>query len=116
MNLIREAESKHGSSAAKYQETEGPPIARKILEKLDVQADRIDHICRIIGGHHSAKDIDTPEFRIIWDADHLANAGGECAGKDVDQIAEFIERMYRTEAGKAIARRRLPGGEKSNGR
>ena len=37
---IREAERKHGSSAGKYQEVEGPPIARRILEKLSVDPER----------------------------------------------------------------------------
>ncbi len=70
---IREAERKHGSGAPKYQEQEGPPIARRILEELDFDADIVDHICRIVGSHHSGDDIDTPEFRILWDADLLVN-------------------------------------------
>src|SRR5210317_1542574 len=32
---IKEAERKHNSSAAKYQEEEGPPVAREILENLN---------------------------------------------------------------------------------
>ena len=70
---IHEAERKYGSSGGKYQEIEGPPIARKILAKYDLGKDVVQHICRIIANHHSAKDIDTIEFRIVWDADWLVN-------------------------------------------
>ena len=66
---ILQAEQKHGSSAGKYQEAEGPGIAKDILGKHDVAEGLIEHICKIIANHHSDKDIDTPEFRIVWDAD-----------------------------------------------
>ena len=70
---ILEAEEKYSSAAGKYQEIEGPPIARKILAKYGLGTAAIQHICEIIANHHSAKDIDTIEFRIIWDADWLVN-------------------------------------------
>jgi len=58
---IQEAERKHGSSGPTYQELEGPPIARRILEDCGVlSAQDTDHVCRIVGSHHSARDIDTP--------------------------------------------------------
>jgi len=68
---ILEAERKHGSSAGPYQELEGPPIARRILEELDLDRDSVDSVCELIGRHHSG-GLDSPEFRILWDADHLA--------------------------------------------
>lgn len=104
---IQEAERKHGSSAGPYQELEGPSIARVILEKLQVDAQRVDHICRIVGSHHSAKDIDSLEFRILWDADRLANMGEECPNPDPATAESYIQRMFRTEAGRAVATRRL---------
>ncbi len=70
---IKEAEAKHGSSAGRYQEMEGPPIARPIMEELGMAPEVVDHVCDIIGNHHSARDIDTPEFRILWDSDWLVN-------------------------------------------
>jgi len=48
----------------KYQEIEAPPIAREVLESMYIEPEPLDHVCRIIAGHHSAGDIDTPEFRI----------------------------------------------------
>ena len=58
---IQAAERKYGSSAGQYQETEGPPIAEKVLRRRGVDEDRIAHVCRIVANHHSARDIDTLE-------------------------------------------------------
>ncbi len=104
---IQEAERKHGSSAGAYQEMEGPPIARRILQKFEVSPERVEHICRIVGSHHSAGDVDSKEFQIIWDADRLANIPEESAGKDRDQLADYVERMFRTAAGKRLGTERL---------
>jgi hypothetical protein len=99
---ILAAERKHGSSAGKFQEIEGPPIARPILEGLGVDAERTEHILRIIGSHHSAREIDTPEFRIIWDADRLANIPEELAGKTPEEGRAFVQKVYRTVTGRAM--------------
>lgn len=45
---MHEAERKHGSTAGRSQEVEGPPIARGIMERLGFAEDVIDHVCRII--------------------------------------------------------------------
>ena len=111
---IAEAERKHGSAAARFQELEGPPIARRILQGLPIDEGRIDHICRIIASHHSAGDIDTPEFRIIWDADRLGNAAHECPKRDRATVTAYINRMFRTDAGRSLAERvLLEGGDKT---
>jgi len=101
---IHEAERTHGSSAGKFQELEGPPIARPILECLGVDAERAEHILRIIGSHHGARGPDTPEFRVLWDADRLANIAEECAGMTAAEGEAFVERMYRTASGRAMGR------------
>ncbi len=101
---IQEAERKHGSSAGRYQEVEGPPIARRILSALDVDAERTDHVCRIVANHHSARDIDTLEFRILWDADWLVNLPGAYPDAGPAEIEGHVERLFKTAAGKAVAR------------
>ncbi|MBT3198798.1 MAG: HD domain-containing protein [Phycisphaerales bacterium] len=100
---IQAAERKHGSSSGKYQETEGPPIAREILESMNIDAGAIDHICRIVANHHSARDIDTPEFRIIWDADWLVNIPDEYDISDSKSISELINKVFKTPTGRTIA-------------
>src|SRR6056297_2503117 len=42
---IHEAEKKYDSTAARYQEQEGPPIARVILEKLNAADGLIEEVC-----------------------------------------------------------------------
>lgn len=96
---IHEAERKYDSCAGRYQEIEGPPIARKILKRLAIDAARIDHICKIIANHHSARDIDTPEFRIIWDADWLVNIPEEYPQYSPEERRRLIEKVFRTPTG-----------------
>jgi putative nucleotidyltransferase with HDIG domain len=106
---IPQAERKHGSAAGNWQELEGPPIARQILLKLGVDAERTDHVCRIVGSHHSAGDLDTLEFRIIWDADRIANMPDETAGKGEAELKQYLEEAFRTDTGREIAEKLLGG-------
>ncbi len=100
---IREAERKHGSPGGIYQQIEGPPIARPIMKNLGLDAETIDHVCRIIADHHSAKEMDTPEFRVLWDADWLVNLPDEFPGLDRERLRAKVDRIFRTEAGKRRA-------------
>jgi Zn ribbon nucleic-acid-binding protein len=101
---IPAAEKKHQSSAGRFQEKEGPPIARAIMNDYDVPADVIEHVTKIIANHHSAKDIDTPEFRIIWDADWLVNLPDEFDLSDKTKTAARIDKLFKTPTGRAKAR------------
>jgi len=100
---IHEAERKHGSSMGKYQEIEGPPIAREILSKYELDEEIIEHICKIIANHHSSKDIDTPEFKIIWDADWLVNLPSEFSNAAKEKVQTRIDKIFRTNQGRQIA-------------
>ena len=100
---IHEAERKYGSSAGKYQEIEGPPIAKEILKRYDISAEAIEHICRIIANHHSAKDIDTIEFRIVWDTDQLVNLLTDSSQPANEKLQEIIDKTFKTDEGRRIA-------------
>lgn len=100
---IHEAERKYGSSAGKYQEIEGPPIAEEILKRFDISAETVEHICRIIANHHSAKDIDTTEFRIVWDADWLVNIPVDFPGASRGKLQGIIGKTFKTKEGHRIA-------------
>ncbi|MDP2983335.1 MAG: HD domain-containing protein [Candidatus Latescibacter sp.] len=102
---IHDAERKYGSAAGHYQEIEGPPIAKKIMANLGIDRSVIDRVCTIIGNHHSVRGIDTPEFRIIWDADWLVNIPDEFPGLEKEKLQNTIERLFRTETGKKKAYR-----------
>jgi len=100
---IHEAERKHGSSAGKYQEIEGPPIAEEMLGQFDISTDVLEHISRIIANHHSAKDIDTLEFRIVWDADWLVNIPAEFPDAGAAKLREIIDKTFKTPEGRRLA-------------
>lgn len=101
---IQEAERKHGSNAGRFQEMEGPAIAEPIMKELKLDPATTEHVLKIIANHHSAKDIDTTEFRIIWDADNIVNIPDDHANKSGEAMARFIDKVFRTDAGKRIAR------------
>jgi len=100
---IQEAERQHGSAAPEFQEREGPPIARRILEELDLDEKDIQHICGIVGSHHSARDTEGPEFDVVWDADWLVNLRDEAGGKSGDELRALIGEVFRTPTGRAMA-------------
>jgi HD superfamily phosphodiesterase len=105
------AEELHGSSAGPHQERYGPPLARKIMEGLEMSPADIDHVCDIISDHHSGKKMNTPEFRILWDADWLVNIPDEFDLSDTKKITRIIERVFKTDTGRETAQRLFLRGE-----
>ena len=103
---IQEAERRHGSAAPKFQELEGPPIARRILEALDFAGLDIQAICRTVGSHHSARDAAGPEFDVVWDADWLVNLPDEAGDKHGHDLRAFIDKVFRSATGRAMAIKR----------
>ncbi len=99
---IHEAERKYNSSAGNYQELEGPAIAADILSDYGLSQEELNHICKIIANHHCAKDIDTPEFRIIWDADWLVNIPDEFDVNDKERMRKLMK-VFKTPKGKQLA-------------
>lgn len=101
---IARAEERHGSAAPEYQESEGPPLARAILEDCDVDAETVEHVCEIVTSHHSGARINTPEFRVVWDADRLVNMEeGELTAGDKEALRRKIEKIFKTSAGREMA-------------
>jgi hypothetical protein len=110
---IPEAERKYHSAAGRYQEIEGPPRAEKILRRRAVDEGRITHVCRIIANHHSARDIDTLEFRVLWDADWLVNLPETCRDVPEVDLAARIHRIFKTDTGRETALRLFTGSQPS---
>lgn len=103
---IKEAERKYDSSAARYQEEEGPPIAREILTRLGARQELIEEVCDIVGHHHHPRDPETLNFKCLYDADFTVNLQDDLKEHPIDpeKLAKRIERSLLTEAGKKLAR------------
>lgn len=100
---IKAAEEKYNSSAGKYQEIEGPPIAKRILENGGVQSDKIDRVCYLIGNHHSYQNIDGLDFQILVEADFLVNIFED--GMDKDSIVSIKNKYFKTSSGISLLER-----------
>ena len=101
---IHEAERKYNSNNGKYQQIEGPPIARKILKRLEFDPSEVDQICNIIAYHHSIGPMrDNPNFRILYDADWLVNLPDIYNIGDRDKLKPIIDKIFLTCSGRNIA-------------
>ncbi len=97
---IQQAEKRHGSNDGKYQELEGPPIARTILEKLNVKEEVVERVCYLVGNHHSYKKIDGIDFQILVEADFLVNIYED--ERFSKNIASINERIFKTTTGREL--------------
>ena len=100
---IHEAERKHGSTEARYQEEEGPPIARDILAKLSASREIIDEVCDIIGHHHHPRAEETVNFKIVYDADLITNLEEKEEPVTEEKLAALIEKSFLTASGRKLA-------------
>ena len=109
---IKEAELKHQSTAAEYQEEEGPPVAQEILDKLGAREELIEEVCDIIGHHHHPGPEESINFRSVYDADLIANLEENHKESPVepDDLKSTIEKSFLTESGRSLAQRVLLNG------
>ncbi|MGZ7118861.1 MAG: HD domain-containing protein [Methanobacterium sp.] len=97
---IKVAEKKHNSSVGKYQEIEGPPIAREILSDLKISEEIINRVGEIVGNHHSYTKIDGIDFQIVVEADLLVNIFEEYMSRET--IENINNQIFKTETGKKL--------------
>jgi HD superfamily phosphodiesterase len=101
---IPDAERIHGSCAGPYQEELGPPVAGELLSGLGAPAALVETVCAIIGRHHTPGGVDSPEFRILWDADALVNLEEVVPGKSPEDVRAILDKWLVTEPGYRRAR------------
>ena len=106
---IKEAERKHNSTAAKYQEEEGPPIAREILTRLGAKQELIDEVCDIVAHHHHPKEDETVNFKSLYDADLITNLEEKQKENPIEpeKLTGIIEKSFLTGSGANLARKVL---------
>ncbi len=99
---IPESEKKYSSSAAEYQEMEGPPIARKLMERLGIRPDIGERVLYIVGNHHTKERIDGIDFQILWEADFLVNIEEKNIIIDKEFLSETIRENFSTNTGNRL--------------
>ncbi len=106
---IKEAERKYDSTAARYQEQEGPPIAREILGRLGARPEMIEEVCDIIAHHHHPREEETSNFKCLYDADLIVNLEENHRDQPLDgeRLARIIAGNFLTETGRRLARETL---------
>ena len=103
---IHEAERKYDSTAAKYQEKEGPEIARSIMIKLGAKEELIEEVCDIIGHHHHPRADETTNFKVLYDADLIANLEEKQKESRIneDRLLLIIDKSFLTVSGRDLAK------------
>jgi len=106
---IKEAEKKHKSADARYQEEEGPPIARDILTKLKAKEELIEEVCDIIGHHHDPDSEESINFKIVYDAEQIVNLEDRKKESELenDTLSKTIDETILTEGGRKLAKKML---------
>ena len=106
---IHEAERKYRSTASVHQEQEGPPIARSIMENLGASSHLIDEVCDIIAHHHHPRKEETLNFKVLYDADLIANVEEKQKERPSsrEQLERIVSRCFLTESGRKAAEKTL---------
>ncbi|MCL2320382.1 MAG: HD domain-containing protein [Treponema sp.] len=85
---------KYNSSAGKWQEIEGPVVAKELLKDLDVDATILDRVLFLIGHHHTYTNIDGIDYQILVEADFLVNIFESAS--DRASINETRKNIFKT--------------------
>ena len=99
---IKAAEKKFGSCSGRLQEMEGPAIAEEMLDKLGFEQDVTERVSYLVGHHHTYKNVDGADYRILLEADALVNAYEDESPEAAVRAA--YDRVFRTETGRALSR------------
>ncbi len=97
---IKESEKKYSSSAGKYQELEGPPVAEKLLENLGFEKVFIEKVCYLIGHHHTYTNIDSKPYQILVEADFIVNIYED--NMDRKSVETVKNKIFKTRTGTKI--------------
>lgn len=106
---IPEAERKYGSDEGRYQEIEGPPVAKEVLQRLGAKEELIEEVCDIIAHHHHPRAQETLNFKILFDADMIVNIEESRKENPLEheKLRALIERAFLSDEGKLVAGRTL---------
>jgi len=94
---IKNSEKKYNSSTGDYQQIEGPPEAKELLEVLGFNPNIIERVCFLISHHHTYTNIQGIDYQILVEADFLVNAFEDNVSKTT--IESFKNKVFQTNAG-----------------
>jgi hypothetical protein len=98
-------------------EAASPPVegsgssakARTFLQALGLDESLIEPVCQIIEGCQEGRDLDTCEYKVVWDSDGLARLGAEYLKGAPAKQANSIKQSLKTKAGKEKAQALFDG-------
>lgn len=94
----------HGNSQGKYQEIEGPTVAKRILNDVGFDIGITNRVCFIVGHHHTITAIDGIDFQVLWEADALVNMEELKFLDNKPKVKEFIKKNFKTATGENLAK------------
>ncbi len=97
---IRLSVEKYQSDGGNFQEIEGPPLAREMLERLSYPQQTIERVCWLVGHHHSYQNIEEIDHQILVEADFLVNLHEQKAGKPA--VLHARKSVFKTGAGRRL--------------
>lgn len=94
---IKNSEMKYQSTDGTYQQLEGPPEARKLLENLRFPEPLTERVCWLIAHHHTYRAISEIDYQILVEADFLVNAfEDDLSGQAIQSVRD---KLFRTKTG-----------------
>ena len=106
---VRPAREKYQSSAGKFQEIEGPVVAKEILKRLGLPETVIERVCYLIGHHHTYTHIDGVDYQILVEADFLVNMYEGRMSEEA--IRTTFDKIFVTRTGKQYGQKMFAVGD-----
>lgn len=98
---IHVSEKKYGDCSGKHQELEGPPEARKLMEKLGgYTPEQTERVCFLIAHHHTYENVQGIDWQILLEADFLVNAFEDHLSENA--VKTFESNVFKTATGKHL--------------
>ncbi len=104
---MKNAEQKYGNYALEHHEKEGPSVARETLKRLGAKKELIEKVCQIISHHHHPGEKEAVNFKVVYDADRLADMEERTKkdGINPENLRKEIEGSLFTKSGKDLAKK-----------
>ncbi len=94
---IKNSEKKYQSASGYYQQLEGPPEAKNLLQSLGVAEGIIERVCWLVGHHHTYTDIVGQDYQILVEADFLVNIYEDAMPEDA--VRQIRQKLFKTRTG-----------------